>query len=509
MREDLCFELSFGGCMTKQAMFELFKQDIDKCQSSMELLGNLASNQFSFTQLFELIQTTSNSQNQALLITYFINNLKNEEDTYNKLVRLLAWTHPHHPINAAHHLEDCLVFAIYCYLNGSTKKAEHIAYINLLTKALLNKNYPLTLPTLHGLLLCCESLDELVHEDLMNLLFCQRRQVNSTPFVQVLQLIGHRGGSANYQQVITLGEKALEVLDPKLNQYLIETINTALTEAHLELELSQDTGFWTQLFGHFRRCFTYGWSGFLNPNPPTYVRVAENNLQDAPQQQSPYPNPLINFYSVAHFDSLVETTWWYFKTQQKDDYSELTNHQELEDSLKIMEMLMVNDFYKDINEIVHNDSIEVMDLTVVIDKSQEESMDETLFEKEPSFEADLPRMDSLSVIDDDDDSPFYGFNVPKVIAEPAKVSIPKEKDFLDEAKDMIESASTYAEGMVEEMKIMEDINTVKEYVSSASTYAGQLWSGLSGWTTNSFFALSNPLSCTSKSVEDKTKEKVF
>lgn len=467
--------------MPKNTPFELFKQDTQQSQSTIDVLNSLEQNQFSLAQLHELIHCTPDNQNRSLLVVFFLNKLKEDERLFSTLVNRLFSTHPYHPIQKIQHQEDCLVFAIYCFLNGSQKKGQYLSYINLLTAKLLNQYYPFSLQSLKGLtlLLLRAEIDSQLSEQLLSLLFCHKMQEDKSPFAQVLQAIGLQGGRANYQQVIDLSQWALTKLDPHKNKHIIANLQTAIEEASLELEISQHTDFFSQLIGHFKRCFSYGWSGFFTPNAPTYVKLADPDLiEDIPV----FAKPMNDFYSVAHFDLLVETTLLYSKEQAEINLNPFKQMSGMVTHFQLMELLFVNDFHQEIQEILHKECHEETFAACInhdIDKQN----------------ANEEYSDTLEI---DEDSPFYGLIDPsesKSIDSSQNIAADEhDTNVVDTAKDFTDYA-------------MEGINATKELVDTATGYAGQVFSGIGdvpAWTSNLFFSVSKPLLCTiSKSIEEK------
>lgn len=488
--------------MPKNATFELFKQEIQQSQSTLDLINSLEQNQFNLVQLHELIHWASDNQYRSLLVIFFLNKLKENDTLCASVLNRLALAHPHHPIQKSQHQEDCLIFAIYCFLNGSQKKGLYLSYINLLTTQLLNQYYPFSLQTLQGLtlLLLRAELDPDVDEQLVAILFCHKVNEDKSPFAQVVQSIGQQGGIANYQQVINLSQWALTKLDAQKNQHIISSLQTAIKEAQLELELSQHTDFFSQLFGHFTRCFTYGWTGFFKPNLPTYVKLAAPDLIE---NREVYPQPLADFYSVAHFDLLVDTTLRYSNEQPKRNHNTANSTLLSSAHFQLMEMLFVNDFHKEIQEILHQQCATETSASYIslrhVETLELVSQQEDINEEE------------LEASEIEEDSPFYG-----LIDSPASHSFDNSKHkvddkqattFIDTAKDFVNTATEYAEELVDNLKGIEEINTAKDIVGTASDYAGQMLSAFGevpGWTKNMFFSISKPLLCTATNrIENK------
>ncbi|MGL5743307.1 MAG: hypothetical protein ACRCXC_12645 [Legionella sp.] len=70
-------------------------------------------------------------------------------------------------------------------------------------------------------------------------------------------------------------------LNPTQHPEITQVAQHALSEAQLELNFTRDQGFFSGLFKHIKRCWTYGWTGFFKPNLPTYVVSESLNTEAA------------------------------------------------------------------------------------------------------------------------------------------------------------------------------------------------------------------------------------
>ncbi|CEG58136.1 hypothetical protein [Legionella fallonii] len=107
---------------------------------------------------------------------------------------------------------------------------------------------------------------------------------------KAIQHFGLKGGEKNYTQVINLCTWALQKLDTREHQEIIDIATKAKTEAERELSFSQETGFFARVFMRLRRCWYYGWTGFFVPNPPTYVALASSE-PIAPEEEPLFNSP--------------------------------------------------------------------------------------------------------------------------------------------------------------------------------------------------------------------------
>jgi hypothetical protein len=88
---------------------------------------------------------------------------------------------------------------------------------------------------------------------------------------RTIKHFGQQAGVKNYKLVIELCTEVLKKLDPTKDEAKIKIANQALSEAKLELEFSENSGFFAQLFHRFIRCWKSGWTGFFSPKLPVYV----------------------------------------------------------------------------------------------------------------------------------------------------------------------------------------------------------------------------------------------
>lgn len=88
---------------------------------------------------------------------------------------------------------------------------------------------------------------------------------------RTIKYFGHQAGINNYKLVIEFCSEALKKLEANKNASKIKIVTQALSEAKLELEFTEQTGFFARLFHRFIRCWNSGWTGFFSPNLPVYV----------------------------------------------------------------------------------------------------------------------------------------------------------------------------------------------------------------------------------------------
>ncbi|CAM2858791.1 Dot/Icm secretion system substrate [Legionella steigerwaltii] len=97
---------------------------------------------------------------------------------------------------------------------------------------------------------------------------------------RVIRYFGLRGGKENYQRVIDLCTLALKNLNSEKNQEIIQIAQKALSEAQLELNFSNEYGFFSDFIKWIKRCWIYGWTGFFKPNAPNYVAPESVDLEE-------------------------------------------------------------------------------------------------------------------------------------------------------------------------------------------------------------------------------------
>ncbi len=180
---------------------------------------------------------------------------------------------------------------------------------------------------------------------------------------RTIKHFGHQGGVNNYQLVIELCTEALKKLIPQRDDYQIKIANQALAEAQLEIEFSENTGFFSRLFHRLIRCWKCGWTGFFSPNLPTYVLPFYTESKDEPLSYRPTSQEVITTIPKPETALLQIVT-------------ELENKRTLDALNHLVEMLSTipliipqadaltlrarinNLFHEVINESLHNKEIE-------------------------------------------------------------------------------------------------------------------------------------------------------
>ena len=341
-------------------------------KSQSEIKSDLANRPYTSIQLLDLMQKAPDNQIKTLFIIHFLHIIK-DETLISAIIQHCRDKHPEHPIHRLDYEETYLNLALASLSKGS-KKGMYLSYINALTTKLLDTNTPLSPPVLNQLtlLMLKGDLDAPLCETLFTFLITPRPQEALLPYCKVIQSIGQLGGETHYLQVIDLCEWALK----KMGEDHLEasSIQKALQEARLELELSQNTGFFSQLFGHFKRCYTYGWSGFFSPNLPTYVALASEELLN-PIVNKPLPTD----DDLQKVDALIETTFEYARDWRLDDWTQINQIPHIANRFHLMNMLLETQFYPEIRaffESRFNETIEATPLTnasLTVDISTEQS----------------------------------------------------------------------------------------------------------------------------------------
>ncbi|WP_298625220.1 type IV secretion protein Dot [uncultured Legionella sp.] len=142
---------------------------------------------------------------------------------------------------------------------------------------------------------------------------------------RTIKHFGQQAGIKNYKVVIELCTEALKKLDAKKDEATLKIANQALSEAKLELEFSENTGFFTGLFHWLIRCWKSGWTGFFSPKLPVLVAPYYEQSKEAPSRTIttvhettiPFEKPevtlaksltqLENKPTVQELDNLVKT----------------------------------------------------------------------------------------------------------------------------------------------------------------------------------------------------------
>lgn len=142
---------------------------------------------------------------------------------------------------------------------------------------------------------------------------------------RTIKHFGQQAGVKNYKIIIELCTEVLKKLDSNKDEAKIKIANQALSEAKLELEFSENSGFFAQLFHRFIRCWKSGWTGFFSPNLPVYVapfytqpREEQSTLRLSPLNATIKPDKpetclaqtltaLENKWTLQELDKLIET----------------------------------------------------------------------------------------------------------------------------------------------------------------------------------------------------------
>lgn len=436
MKEPCCYEL--GVCMPKDSP--------DNKKSQSEIKSELACKPYAPSQLLELIHKTSDNQIKNLFIIHFLYLIKNET-LISTIIQSIRDKYPNHPIHQLDYEEQCLELAIASLTKGS-KKGMYLSYINVLAAKLLDAHTAFSQPVLNQLtlLMIKDDLDLSLSNTLFNFLISARPQEMLIPYCKVIQSIGHLGETRHYQQVIDLCEWALK----KLGEDNLEaaSIQTALKEARLELELSQNTGFFSQLFGHFKRCYTYGWSGFFNPNTPTYVAFA-STMRPIINQPIPMDE------DARQIDALIETTLEYTRDLRLDNWTPLNQRSHIANRFHLINLLLETDFYPEIQSF---------------------------------FESIIHEKNTVLSIN----------------KESLKVDISaNHADKPVDALDAFLMATAAEEESSKNQPIAIIVNSANEYIDYAYNAVDDLWGNATQWSTQ--FFTQTPVVCTA-SIEDKKKQ---
>lgn len=107
---------------------------------------------------------------------------------------------------------------------------------------------------------------------------------------RTIKYFGQQAGINNYKLVIEFCSEALKKLEANKDASKIKIVTQALSEAKMEVEFTEQTGFFPRLFHRFIRCWKSGWTGFFSPNLPLYVApfyAQRTEVNSIPPRSSP------------------------------------------------------------------------------------------------------------------------------------------------------------------------------------------------------------------------------
>ncbi len=219
------------------------------------------------------------------------------------------------------------------------------------------------------------------------------KQISFSLFIfdiqRTIQYFGLKGGEKNYLQVIRLCTLALQKLNPKQHQELIDIATKAQQEAERELRFSQETGFFTRLFMRLIRCWYYGWTSFFVPNLPTYVAPASADTTPSVDELPINDEPMLAVFTYKPEPNLTNLL------------KELTlpmTQESLEQLIEALEVLSLKTKIK--NELEIRQKVHELFLSLHAQSEEDKMLHGWLVQHQTHLTTNLSRLIELALIKD-------------------------------------------------------------------------------------------------------------